>query len=185
MVLLFSYGKLNLIFAMVLSLLIFQNQKQKMFRIKSCILLIFIFLIIQKSQAQEMVLPLQENAVLKNYKKPIGNTARKPTALGLPFFEDFTDNSPYPNTERWVENEVYINNTMAKGIISRGVATFDALNAQGKVYSDTVAAYETIYADSLTSLAFDLSTYQPSDSLYLSFSMNAPVSVFSPRLLIH
>ncbi len=91
----------------------------------------------------------------------------KTTALTLPFFEDFTDYDLYPNHGRWVENQVYINNTMCVSPISRGVATLDALNEKGLpwVYSNTDFAS----ADSLTSQPINLSPYTPADSLYLSF----------------
>jgi hypothetical protein len=121
------------------------------------------------ASAQEMVMPLQENKVVRARSQQPKSTALKPTSLTIPFFEDFTDNDPYPNPSRWADKEVYINNTMGTGMISRGVATFDALNEKGQVYYDSVDAYTTIYADSLTSLDFDLSTHQVADSVYLSF----------------
>lgn len=132
--------------------------------------------------AQEMVLPLQENAVIKKRSTQKNNVSNKPTALTLPFFEDFTDYDPYPNPARWEDKEVYINNTMGKGVVSRGVATFDALNAKGAIYYDTVDAFTTIYADSLTSLPFDLTTHQVADSVYLSFFCERRGYGFSPKL---
>jgi len=137
----------------------------RLFRLLS---IIFVFTG-QASRAQEMILPLMENQVVKARSMQQGHTAQKPTGLTLPFFEDFTDNDPYPNQSRWSDKQVYINNTMGKGIISRGVATFDVLNDKGTVYYDTISSYTTISADSLTSQSFDMSAYQPSDSIYLSF----------------
>ena len=135
------------------------------------------------AQAQEYIAPLRENADLKAKAKAgtKTNTARKPTALTLPFFEDFTDDSPYPNTERWADPYVYINNTMGKNMISRGVATFDVLNEKGNLYYDTITAYTTIYADTLTSLAIDLSLHNPADSVYLSFFYEPKGYGFSPK----
>src|SRR6218665_2623133 len=93
------------------------------------ILLLVSVVIAVRAGAQEMVLPLQQNAVLKARSgEQQHSTAQKPTLLSLPFFEDFTDYDPYPNPERWSDRYVYINNTMGRNPVSRGVATFDALN---------------------------------------------------------
>ncbi len=132
-------------------------------------------------KAQEHTGPLRENVVLKARAKVKDNTARKPTALTLPFFEDFTDYDPYPNGERWTDRCVYVNNTMGMNTISRGVATFDALNSQGDVYYDTITAYTTIYADSLSSMPIDLSAHTPGDSVYLSFFYQMKGYGFSPK----
>lgn len=148
---------------------------------KNLSLLLFIFLG-QLMYAQEMILPLQENPMIKARSLQTGHTAQKPTGLTLPFFEDFTDYDPYPNQSRWTDKEVYINNTMGKGIISRGVATFDALNEKGAVYYDSVDAFTTIYADSLTSQTFDMSAFQPSDSIYLSFFYQRRGFGFAPKI---
>lgn len=131
------------------------------------------------ARGQEHVGPLMDNAALRN--QPAPTTARKPTALTLPFFEDFTDESPYPNTARWTDRTVYINNTMGANMISRGVATFDALNALGHPYYDTITNYTPIRADSLTSQAFGLGSHAPGDSLYLSFFYQPRGKGFSPK----
>lgn len=133
------------------------------------------------AHAQEYSIPLQENAVIYARSKQKAQTAHKPTVLGLPFFEDFTDYDPYPNDERWEDHYVYVNNTYGFNPVSRGVATFDALNEKGKVYYDTAAPYTTIYADTLTSREIDLSSNQPSDSVYLSFFYQRKGYGFSPK----
>lgn len=133
------------------------------------------------AKAQEYTGPLRENAEIKVRSKVKSNTARKPTALTLPFFEDFTDYDPYPSDEKWADHYVYVNNTMGLNTISRGVATFDALNEKGAVYYDTIPAYTTIYADTLTSLAIDLSLHTPGDSVYLSFFYQQKGYGFFPK----
>jgi len=131
---------------------------------------------------QEQVAPLRFNPLLRprlnssSTSKPLN----KATSLGLPFFEDFTDYDLYPNQSRWTDSEVYINNTMCNNPISRGVATFDALNKYGRPY-DTVDRYDLLYADSLTSQPFDLSNYQPKDSIYISFFYQPQGNGFSPE----
>jgi hypothetical protein len=131
--------------------------------------------------AQENTGPLYENPDLqKGIKKENPGTAAKPTALTLPFFEDFTDYAVYPSQDRWMDELVYINNTMGVNMISRGVATFDALDKKGLPY-DSVTAYHQLYADSLTSQPIDLSSNAPVDSVYLSFFYQPKGNGFAPK----
>ena len=69
---------------------------------------------------------------------------------------------------------------MGVNVISRGVATMDALNAKGGPY-DSSNAFALLYADSLTSLPFDLSIFTPADSLYLSFFYQPQGNGFPPE----
>ncbi|MDI9320295.1 MAG: T9SS type A sorting domain-containing protein [Phycisphaerales bacterium] len=102
------------------------------------------------------------------------------TALTLPFFEDFTGYGANPDSSKWLERQVYINNTMGVNMISRGVATFDALSQFGVPY-DTTNPYTIRYADSLSSKVIDLSTFLPSDSIYFSFFYQAGGNGFAPE----
>ena len=129
--------------------------------------------------AQEHTGPILWNGRLTDLPPAVNNTANKGTAIGLPFFEDFTDDSPYPNRVRWVDSNVYINNTMPVGVVSRGVATFDALNKRGRPY-DTIDRLALDFADTLRSQVFDLSSYNPSDSIYLSYFYQPQGNGFSP-----
>ncbi len=132
-------------------------------------------------QAQEYTAPLRENRdLLKPGLHRTSGTAARPTLLGLPFFEDFTDYDLYPVQERWTDQLVYINNTMGVNMISRGVATFDALDKKGVPY-DTVVAYHQVYADSLTSQPVDMNSNSPADSVYLSFFYQPKGNGFAPR----
>ena len=76
--------------------------------------------------AQELVVPLDHNL---QYKTGLIASPyhQKPTANTLPFFEDFSGNSIFPDNNKWIDHSVYINNTMGVNVISRGVATFDAI----------------------------------------------------------
>ncbi|MFT4062571.1 MAG: T9SS type A sorting domain-containing protein [Edaphocola sp.] len=129
---------------------------------------------------QEMILPLGENTALTNVPLP-RKTAAKGTLLTLPFFEDFADESPYPNTDRWADQYVYVNNTFGYRPVSRGVATFDALDQYGALYAVNTDNYTRFDADTLTSLAIDLSSKTPSDSVYLSFFYQAKGYGFLPK----
>ena len=131
--------------------------------------------------AQEGVAPLRFNPALGGAAQPTQQSAAaKTTALGLPFFEDFLDYSQYPSPDRWSDAQAYINNTMGLSPVSRGVATFDALNERGRPY-DTFSNATLRYADSLTSQAFDLSDVEPGDSVYLSFFYQPQGRGFSPE----
>ena len=119
--------------------------------------------------------PFQKNAAAHKI------TGKKTTAaLSLPFFEDFTSYSASPDSSKWEDYEVYINNTMGASPVSRGVATFDALNANGIPY-DSFSNVSFRYADSLTSKPLDLSTSAPADSIYLSFFYQPQGNGFFPQ----
>ncbi|RMF23323.1 MAG: hypothetical protein D6765_13275, partial [Bacteroidetes bacterium] len=102
-----------------------------------------------------------EFAVCDTFKIPIripGDT------LALPFFEDFSRGGPYPNPHRWLEDDVFVNRTLAANPPSVGLATFDGLDRGGSPY-DLIAGP----ADHLTSAPIDLSPFTPADSLALKF----------------
>lgn len=86
--------------------------------------------------------------------------ARNQQGAALPFFDDFAYNGPFPDAANWMDNTVFINNTLANQPISIGVATFDGLDASGSPYGGTGSA------DSLTSISLDLSGSTPK---YMSY----------------
>jgi hypothetical protein len=128
--------------------------------------------------AQENEISLQENIQLKGYMRTQSNNAAR-VDLILPFFEDFTTEDYYPSLTKWSDSSVFINSTLAKNIKSRGVATFDCLNAWGVPYNPD-NALTTVYADSLTSNYFDLSAYTAADSIYLSFQFQSKGNGYAP-----
>lgn len=132
--------------------------------------------------AQEQVAPLLFNPVAANAAASSNQqgAAYKTTALTLPFFEDFTGYSPLPDGNKWVERYVYINNTMGNNPVSRGVATFDALNDFGIPYN-TTNSQVLLYADTLTCKGIDLSLNNPGDSIYLSFFYQPQGNGFYPE----
>ncbi len=130
--------------------------------------------------AQERVTSLGYNPLVSNYKATT-KALSKTTAATLPFFEDFTGYGVFPDNSRWLDHEVYVNNTMCQNAVSRGVATFDALNGVGYPYNP-VDPFVVIYADSLTSVQIDLSTHNPGDSIYMSFFYQPQGNGFSPEL---
>ncbi len=146
-------------------------------------LLIVIFYSSISVDAQEYAGHLNCNPALYTRKQP-NLTAKKTTAaepLSLPFFEDFTSYGLFPDSSKWTDYQVYINNTMGSRPVSRGVATFDALDWRGIPY-DTFSNTNFRYADSLTSHPINLSlnVVNPADSLYLSFFYQPQGNGFYP-----
>jgi hypothetical protein len=84
--------------------------------------------------------------------------------ISLPFIDDFSSSSVYPDPNKWMDKQVFINNDFPIRPPSYNVATFDGLNSRGVPYG-----VGTGYCDSLTSLPINLFGYTPSDSLMLSF----------------
>ena len=153
-----------------------------LFTMRNIIPVFILLLLSWKATAQENVAPLHWNPALPAKAHIQRTNLQKTTALSLPFFEDFLGQNLYPDAQKWVENrQVYVNNTMAFNPPSQGVATFDALGGNGRPY-DTVTAGGLNYADSLTTQLFDLTTYTPADSLYLSFFYQPQGVGFSPEV---
>ncbi|MGN6566617.1 MAG: hypothetical protein ACTHJ0_01625, partial [Flavipsychrobacter sp.] len=143
--------------------------------------IVFSLLFVKTGFTQEQIAPLGYNPLLRQAApKDIGRFSKK-TALSLPFFEDFTNYGVFPDNSKWVDHEAYVNNTMAINPISRGVVTLDALNQYGTPYD---SFYNTVQllCDSLTTQPIDLSTYKPSDSVYLSFFVQPGGNGFYPLL---
>jgi hypothetical protein len=126
------------------------------------------------AKAQEQVVPLKQtsfaNQTLYGSKKQ---------RLSLPFVDDFSYDSPYPDTSLWLDRLVYINNTMSAEPPTRGVATFDGLNAWGRPYFPS--QFASGWADSLTSKPIDLSSYSAASQIYLSFYAQPQGLGFAPE----
>jgi hypothetical protein len=134
------------------------------------ILLFNVFLVY--SPGQEVVTGLQSNYKIANARRLLraNKILTSPDTLALPFFDDFSGHSIFPDSKNWTDNFVYINNTYSDKQITSGVATFDALDNSGNLYS-TASSYGFI-ADKLTSQPIDLK-YSPSDNIWLSFFYQA------------
>ncbi len=88
----------------------------------------------------------------------------KADTLSLPFMDDFSYAGPYPDSKRWIDDNVYINNQFANLPPSVGVASFDGLNSAGKPYKTGQGR-----SDYLTSRQLDLGKYNATDNVWLSF----------------
>jgi hypothetical protein len=115
-------------------------------------------------KGQEVTVGLQSNQLLNN-KMSLQSKSSADT-VDLPFFDDFSGNSIIPDSKKWEDKYVLINNTYSKNQITTGIATFDALDDAGNLYE--TASSERFEADRLTSRPVNLK-YAASDSIYLSF----------------
>ncbi|HKK42193.1 MAG TPA: hypothetical protein VJ963_07275, partial [Bacteroidales bacterium] len=120
------------------------------------------------ARGQEFVTGLQSNPGIshEHYSSLIRKDALLPDTLSLPFFDDFSGQSVLPDRRYWLDDYVYINNTYSVKQVTKGIATFDALDNTGHMYSD--ASTSVFEADHLTSKPLNLN-YPSSDNIWLSF----------------
>ena len=102
-------------------------------------------------------------------------TVREATHLTLPFLDDFSTSRVYPDSTLWADFNVYVNSGFPLNTVTRNGATFDVLDAQGRVYDYAIS--NPFIAEYLTSNAIRLDSVftpephalTPADSLYFSF----------------
>lgn len=136
-------------------------------------LLIHTAIIYSQNEVEE---DLQMNPVLIQHALdfPAFKMASANDTVNLPFKDDFSYASVYPDTSLWTDNYVFINRTYPVAPPSIGVATFDGLNANGYPYNFSAGANSSAEADKLTSKFIRLgSPLTPADSVYLSFYYQA------------
>ncbi|MFZ4400842.1 MAG: T9SS type A sorting domain-containing protein [Bacteroidales bacterium] len=142
---------------------------------KTFIILSILLLNISWVFSQEIITQLSTNPQLSEHYRSKHKLKAGLSSVKLPFIDDFSNYSLYPDSNLWVDNEVYINTQFAIFPPSIGVATFDALTDSGVIYP--LATASAFGADTLTSRPIRLdSIFQPalkklkiSDSLYFSF----------------
>lgn len=123
--------------------------------------------------SQEILTGLASNPHIfkESRKKQIDRNGQ---ALRLPFLEDFSGQTGYPNPELWQDRQAFVNTGFAIFPPSTGVATLDAINERGEIYPH--ASSSPFPADTLTSRPIRLDSnffyhrrMLPSDSIYFSF----------------
>lgn len=145
-----------------------------------------ISLIILQGNAQEVISGLQRNYALKQQESFIKNILIDYTPVTIPFIDDFSNYTVFPNPNLWIDKYVFVNSNYSSKPPTIGVATFDALNTFGSIYAN--AQSTTFPADTLTSRPIRLDTlfspvYRPitiSDSLYFSFYYQPGGSIGQP-----
>ncbi len=131
--------------------------------------------------AQEIITGLSEDPVIRaGFEKMMAEDASRDVndeseSITLPFFDDFHQTWIYPDDNRWVDEEAFVNDSYGYHSANIGVATLDAIDRRGVLHAN--ASQFPFLADSLTSRPIRLdSLFYPSpkritiaDSLYLSF----------------
>ena len=114
-------------------------------------------------------LPQPELTLFSNAKK-MGMPKTLSFSANEPFFDDFSQSSSMPDTAHWYDDgtgRIPLKYRYgAKQNPSEGVLTFDGISAQNAPYSVILG---TGWSDVLESHYIDLSPFQPSDSVILSF----------------
>ena len=143
---------------------------------KTKVLVLIFFVFSGVLYGQEYLVGLSSNVALRQLSvKNTPSDTKSSSSLALPFFDDFSNYYGYPNTDLWQNNQVFVNTSYAVFPPTVGVATFDALDEMGDLYS--VATTSLFSADTLTSRPIRLdSLFSPypkaitvTDSIYLSF----------------
>jgi hypothetical protein len=124
------------------------------------------------SSAQEVVSGLRSNSLLTATGERKGKKSAVLLAdpVILPFFDDFSGHSYYPDPEKWVDDYVFVNNTYSDKQITSGIATFDCLDNNGRMYE--AASAFGFQSDQLTSQPVNLN-FPASDNVWLSFFYQA------------
>ncbi len=119
------------------------------------------------AEGQEIVTGLQASHLLKKAaSRYIQSKSLTEDTLELPFFDDFSGQYLFPDSKKWSDNSVFINNTYSDKQITTGIATFDALTSTGSLYE--TASSIAFEADHLTSQPLNLN-YPSTDNIWLSF----------------
>jgi hypothetical protein len=139
------------------------------FRIKYFILLIL--LISPDTSSQELLIGLTSNGIIKDHFEDYSRGTRVKSkqiqdTLELPFFDDFSRYTIYPDPLLWEDQFAFVNFTYGVNPISIGVATLDAIDHKGSIYENANSL--GFVADYLTSRPINLD-YLPSDAVFLSF----------------
>ena len=119
--------------------------------------------------SQEAVIGLQSNYSLTISSENRSKSLASDT-IELPFFDDFSGKSLYPNPEKWSDNFVFINNTYSDKQITTGIATFDMLDNKGRMYETAISS--GFGGDMLTSVPVNLE-YTAAENIMLSFFYQA------------
>jgi hypothetical protein len=147
--------------------------------------LLFFFLMIFSSALFSQVgveVPLTTNSALiqkvnemkaAGYSRQNVRSVTDTIVLGINgFLDDFSYEGPYPDSNKWLNDYVFINRTMPISPPTIGAATFDGVNAGGYPYNFLASSSSTGRADTLTSKPIDLN-FPGDSSVYFSFFYQA------------
>lgn len=115
---------------------------------------------------QEVVNDLMYNT---NLSIPDYGSRSVVSSVDLPFFDDFSNYTGYPNAFLWQDLDVYVNRSLASNPINLGVATFDGLDSLGNP-RNIFSEFSQGPSDFLTSQTIDISS---ESIVYFSFYFQA------------
>lgn len=145
---------------------------------KKILTIIVVIVLSVSASGQEILTGLYTNPVVREKTFSILKSQQADsTPIFLPFHDDFSDLTIFPSPERWFDREAFVNADYPVYPINLGVATLDAINDSGIIYSNAVPGPSTFIADHLTSRYIRLDSVfspvpkalSPADSIYLSF----------------
>jgi hypothetical protein len=111
------------------------------------------------------------NDLMFNTSLSIPNYGSRSVAasVDLPFFDDFSNYTGYPNASLWQDLDVYVNRSLASNPINLGVATFDGLDSLGNP-RNIFSEFSQGPSDFLTSQTINVSS---ESIIYFSFYFQA------------
>ncbi|MCL2132142.1 MAG: T9SS type A sorting domain-containing protein [Lentimicrobiaceae bacterium] len=134
----------------------------------------------QGGYSQEQLVPLQGNDVIKKAHKQFPKMQKSSQLIyyepiQLPFVDDFSNYTGYPDTALWIGRQAYVNQSFAAAPPTIGCVTLDAVDERGFVYAH--ATTMPFPADTLLSRPIRLDSVllpypmllTPNDSVYFSF----------------
>ena len=152
------------------------------FKKQYLVLWVGLFIGIQAGYAQEQLVPLGGNDVIKKAYKQLPKQQKSSQfiyheSIELPFIDDFSDYTGYPDTALWIGRQAYVNQSFAVNPPTIGCVTLDAVDERGFVYAHATQTPFIFSADTLLSKPIRLdSTFVPyprrlelRDSIYFSF----------------
>lgn len=143
-------------------------------RLKTFSLLVLLTVSVS-GRAQEILTGLPQNpALVKQAQQALRGKSSTDITVKLPFVEDFSNYTGFPDSRLWVDRQGFVNNTYPIYPPTIGVVTLDALDEDGKIYAH--ADRDVFSADTLTSVKIRLDSnftkrrkMNVGDSLYFSF----------------
>jgi len=135
------------------------------------ILLILSFAVVVTSSAQIIVKPIPKTSNSTNSNLRTAASVRDSTQLELPFWDDFSRTTYFPDSTHWFIDIGTTNVSSSLGIAppTINVASFDGWNNNGTPYS--TSELEEGFGDSLVSKFIDLTKINPAlyETVYISF----------------
>ena len=114
-------------------------------------------LIAGTAAAQEILTPFHSTSEKAPMRRGVAE------ARFLPFFDDFSQTALYPDSTKWTDNNVLVNDGFPLCPPNRNGATLDVLDANGRVYSYAIS--NAFVAEYLTSVRIRLDSILEPESI--------------------